>query len=95
LKIPIERRAPNYSEEAKKLIPGLKYSSPHLLGRILREHGCTNAKTKDTHARAWDFPPLAEARAKWDKDMGDEDSHWNDQKDWQYSIPPPDDPDRI
>jgi Family of unknown function (DUF5906) len=69
------RRAPSavLFEEAKKLIPGLKHSSPHLLGRILRKHGCVNAKVRE--ARGWEFPPLADARAAWDKDMGDSNPH--------------------
>jgi Family of unknown function (DUF5906) len=77
------RRAPSAElfEQAIRLIPGLKYSSPHLLGRILRKHGCVNAKVRGM--RGWEFPPLAEARAAWDKDMGDSNSNWSDQKDWE------------
>jgi Family of unknown function (DUF5906) len=83
------RRAPSavLFAEAKKLIPGLKYSSPHILARFLRKRGCIDCRVGGGKTRSWEFPPLAEARAAWDAAIGDNNSHWSDQADWQVEEP--------
>jgi hypothetical protein len=66
-------------KHARESVPRLKYESEHMLGRALRERGC---RAFNYPARGWEFPPLEEARAKWNGKMPDHD--WDDQRtDWQ------------
>ena len=78
------RRAPSDElfAQAKKLIPDLKYQGPHLLGRILRKYGCIGVRVDKR--RGWEFPLLKEARAAWMLEIGDNNSHWGEQDDWEH-----------
>ncbi len=52
-------------DQAREVSPRLKGLSDHLLGTVLAKHGCSNAK-KVMRRRGWRFPPLDEARRKWE-----------------------------
>jgi hypothetical protein len=85
LENPRRARSQALNDAAKRDIPGLKFYSPHKLGRALRQRGCTACEID--HNRAWEFPPLAAARAKFDSDMGGSCTDWSDQEDWQVEAP--------
>ena len=53
-------------DQAREISPRLKPWSDHLLGDILKKHGCSNAK-KVMRRRGWEFPPLLELRAAWER----------------------------
>jgi hypothetical protein len=50
-------------DQARAISPKLKGTSDTALGRYLRDHGCNNAWVR--RHRGWQFPPLAECRARW------------------------------
>src|SRR5262249_19076583 len=58
-------------EHARKTVLQMRYCNEHLLGRILKQHGCDrNSDWRIQGRRAWQFPVLKEARAAWDAKMG-------------------------
>jgi hypothetical protein len=69
-------------EAARNTVPGLRFHSDHLLGRILcdQEKGCTACRVDGK--RGWQFPPLAEARAAWDRKMPG--TEWDVQTEWEW-----------
>jgi hypothetical protein len=62
---PRRARARLLMDAAKQTVPGLRYSSDHILGRILGKNGCR--KCRVNNHPAWEFPVLAEARKAWDE----------------------------
>jgi hypothetical protein len=54
-------------EHARSSNPGLRFTSDHLLARILKKHGCRAYRSGS--ARGWEFPSLPEARAMWEEHM--------------------------
>lgn len=57
-------------EKARETVPGLRFMSDHLLGRILRKHGANRDNDyRIDGRRAWLFPPLSEARAAWSRKL--------------------------
>jgi hypothetical protein len=80
------RLAPSFElfEHARATVPGLRYTSDHLLGRILQRHGADRNKNyRIGGRRAWRFPPLTEARAAWENKIK---ARWTwpaaDQEEW-------------
>jgi hypothetical protein len=69
-------------DEARRTVPGLRHHSDHLLGRILRKHGCMQCQIKG--AAAWHFPDLNEARAEWDKRLPG--TEWDPRDEWGYDT---------
>jgi hypothetical protein len=58
-------------DHMRKTVPALKVKSDHFLSDTLKEGGCDRDHDyRIGKSRAWQFPPLAEARKKWDKEMG-------------------------
>jgi hypothetical protein len=66
-------------EHARDCTPRLKLESDHVLGRALRDHGCTPFNRE---GRGWEFPPLREAREAWQK-RAPEQKWDHDLDDWQ------------
>jgi hypothetical protein len=52
-------------DQARAIEPRLKARNDHVLGHFLTEQGCDNGK-KVMRRRGWTFPPLLEAREKWE-----------------------------
>ena len=65
-------------DEARKTVPGLRFASDTLLGRILAGYKCGKCRISKTPA--WQFPPLTEARKDWDKILPGTD--WDDETEW-------------
>jgi hypothetical protein len=51
---------------ARETVPALRSRSDHILARILKKHGANrNGDWRISGKRAWELPPLFEARAAW------------------------------
>jgi hypothetical protein len=60
-------RSRHLFDEARKTVPALYRQSDIWLGKMLRKHGCSPCRIGSDNSRGWEFPPLQEARAAWDK----------------------------
>lgn len=57
-------------EQARASSPQLRFTSDHLLARFLKRRGCDReVDYRVAGRRAWQFPPLLEARSRWEKTM--------------------------
>jgi len=70
-------------DTARKTVPGLRFESDHMLGRILGKKGCL--KQRIENVCGWRFPDLKEARATWDEQMPG--TRWEDQEEWGVAEP--------
>jgi Mesyanzhinovviridae DNA primase len=71
-------------EHANKMFR-MRYCTEHRLGRMLKKYGCDrNSDWRINGKRAWQFPPLKEARAAWDKKLGLETA-WESTAEWEHS----------
>jgi hypothetical protein len=50
---------------ARQRVPALRHLDDQVLAAHLRRFGCTSWRSRDQ--RGWEFPPLAECRAKWEQ----------------------------
>jgi hypothetical protein len=58
-------------QHARETVPRLKDKSDHALSDILKKYKCNRDQNhRIVGLRAWEFPPLAEARAAWDAETG-------------------------
>ena len=72
-------------EHAHKTVWRLRYCTEHRLARMLKKYGCDrNSDWRIDGKRAWQFPPLKEARAAWDKKLGLETA-WEPTAEWEHS----------
>jgi hypothetical protein len=67
---------------AKETVPGLKFMSDILLGRMLSNQGCKGFKLQ---GRGWEFPPLVEARQAWEMKAGK--WNWNPNEVADQAVP--------
>jgi hypothetical protein len=71
-------------EDAKRKVAGMKYWSDVSFGRKLSKYGCTSFK-ETAGPRGWEFPPLAEARAEWERKAGG--WSWNTEaSEWEFAA---------
>lgn len=72
-------------KRAVETVPGLRFASYHLLGRYLRKMGCTrNHNWRVNGQRAWLFPPLLEARKRWDRGIK---TDWDNPELTEWRLP--------
>lgn len=64
-------REPGLYTLMRKSSPGLRDQSDQRLARVLKSWGCENAHSGQ--ARGWQFPPLPEMRADWERRYGPRD----------------------
>ena len=68
-------------QDAKARFPAFRSMSETAFGLFLRKNGCT--KWRISVARGWEFPPLHEMRARWEKNFGRWE--WEEEfRDWQW-----------
>jgi hypothetical protein len=73
------------AEDVRDRVPAIRYKmSDTAFGRFLRKNGCVSWRTAGI--RGWQFPPLNEMRASWEKRFGG--WKWDELglKDWQVVV---------
>jgi len=74
-------------ERARKVSPRLQSYSDHRLTNVLKQFGCDRESNYRINGqRAWQFPPLAEARAAWDQARGGAVA-WEPTEDGEWEHP--------
>jgi hypothetical protein len=72
-------------EHAHKTVFRLRYCTEHRLGRLLKRYGCDRQSDwRIRGKRAWQFPPLKEARAAWNEKVGVA-TEWEPTSEWEHS----------